>query len=51
MIEPDAPQPFRKVAELPGGQRFHGVAWTRDGSSVIVAIEETRGDLVLFERE
>ena len=52
IIEPDAPQPFRKLAEqLPGGQRPHGVAWSRDGSSVIVAIEETKGDLVLFERE
>jgi eukaryotic-like serine/threonine-protein kinase len=52
IIEPDAPQPFRKLAgKLPGGQRLHGVAWTRDGSSVIVAIEETRGDLVLFERQ
>ncbi|MDQ5857392.1 MAG: protein kinase [Acidobacteriota bacterium] len=52
IIEPDAPRPFHKLAkQLPAGQRLHGVAWTRDGSSVIVAIEETRGDLVLFERE
>ncbi len=51
IIEPDAAQPFRKLAEFPGSQRPHGVAWTRDGSSLIVAIEETRGDLVLFERE
>jgi Tol biopolymer transport system component len=51
IVELDAAQPFRKVAELPGSQRFHGVAWTRDGSSVIGAIEETRGDLVLFERD
>jgi Tol biopolymer transport system component/tRNA A-37 threonylcarbamoyl transferase component Bud32 len=51
IIEPDAPQPFRKVAGFPGSQRPHGVAWTRDGSSLIVAIEETRGDLVLFERQ
>jgi len=51
IVELDAAQPFRKVAELPGSQRFHGAAWTRDGSSVIGAIEETRGDLVLFERE
>ena len=52
MIEPDSREPFRKLARpLPGGQRLHGVTWTRDGSSVIVAIEETRGDLVLFERE
>lgn len=52
MIETDSREPFRRIArQLPGGQRLHGVTWTRDGSSVIVAIEETRGDLVLFERE
>ena len=52
IIEPDGRQPFRKLAEqLPGGQRPHGVAWTRDGRSLIVAIEESRGDLVLFDRE
>ena len=51
IIEPDAAQPFRKVAEFPGSQRPRGVTWARDGSALIVAIEETRGDLVLFERE
>jgi Tol biopolymer transport system component len=51
LIESSAAEPFRKVGDLPRSQRFHGVAWTRDGSSVIGAIEETKGDIVLFERE
>lgn len=51
IVEPEAAQPFRKVTEFTGGRRPRGMTWTRDGSSLIVAIEETRGDIVLFERD
>ena len=51
IIEPDAPQPFRKIAGFPASERPRGVTWTRDGSALIVAVEEARGDIVVFDRE
>jgi Tol biopolymer transport system component len=51
IIDPNATQPFRKLADFPSAQRIRGVTWTRDGSAVIAGVEQATGDIVLFERE
>jgi Tol biopolymer transport system component len=50
IVEPDSPEPFRKLIELPGEVRPRSITWTRDGSSLIFGRQEALSDLVLFER-
>ena len=49
MIEPDSPNPsYRKVIELPVGPRIRGMAWTKDGSALIIGEHDTTSDIVLL---
>jgi Tol biopolymer transport system component len=49
IVEPDAPAPFRRLVELPVTVRVRGMAWTPDGSSLVVAEQESKSDIVLFD--
>jgi serine/threonine protein kinase len=49
IVEPEGKTPFRKVIEFPSTMRPRGLTWTRDGSAVIVAQQESLSDLVLYE--
>jgi serine/threonine protein kinase len=51
IIDPNAAQPYRKLKDFPPTQRPRGLTWTRDGSSLILGIEQATGDIVLFERD
>jgi hypothetical protein len=37
------------LIELPVTVRLRGITWSPDGSSVVVAEEDWRSDIVLFE--
>jgi hypothetical protein len=37
------------MIELPVTVRVRGLAWTPDGSSLIVAEQESKSDIVLFD--
>jgi hypothetical protein len=49
VFDPAARDQFRRLAELPATVRVRGLAWTPDGSAVVVAEQESRSDLVLFD--
>ena len=49
IVEPGAREPYRKLADLPIAVRPRGLTWTRDGSSVITAHQESLGDIVMFD--
>jgi Tol biopolymer transport system component len=49
VIEPGARTPFRKLIVLKPTQRPRGLAWTPDGTRLIIASEESLGDIVLHE--
>ena len=49
ICDPDAPDPFHQLIELPVSVRVRGITWTPDGSSVLVAEQESRSDIVLFD--
>jgi len=50
IAEPDAREPFKKLADLPVTvKRPKGITWTPDGSAVILGIQEAVSDIVLFD--
>jgi hypothetical protein len=49
IVEPEGKTPFRKIVDLPPTARPRGLTWMRDGSSVIIAQQESLSDLVLYE--
>jgi Tol biopolymer transport system component len=49
IIEPDSRTPFRKLLDLPGAVRPRGVTWTHDGSSLIIASQQSVSDIVLYD--
>ena len=49
IVEPDASNPYRKVIDLPPGPRIRGIAWTRDGTALIVGKHETASAIVLLD--
>jgi TolB protein len=49
IFDPEAREPFRQLAELPVTMFARGITWNPDGSSVIVAQQETKSDVVLFD--
>ncbi len=49
IVEPGAPAPFRRLMELESTVRPRGLTWTRDGSRLIVASQQSLSDLVLHE--
>jgi Tol biopolymer transport system component len=50
IVEPTATKPYRKLMDLPAGVFVRGLAWTRDGSSLIVGRYRWSGDIFLAER-
>ena len=49
VIEPEGRTPFQKVTEFGPTVRPRGLTWTRDGTRVIIARQESLSDLVLHE--
>ena len=47
IVEPGAAAPFRRLMELESTVRPRGLTWTRDGSRLIVAGQQSLSDLVL----
>jgi TolB protein len=48
IVEPDGPTVYRKLIELPSGPRVGGLAWTTDGSALIIGKRDTASDIVIF---
>ena len=49
IADPRRDTAHRKIAELPAGVHLRGIAWSRDGSSLVVGYNQTAGDIVLFD--
>ena len=50
IVEPEAANPYRKLADFTGGPRFRGIAWTIDGSAIIVGKHDiATSDIVLMD--
>ena len=49
IAEPEGPQPMRKLLDLPISVLPRGLAWTGDGTGLIVAYEESTSDIVRFD--
>ena len=50
IVEPQGPVPFRKLIDLPADGYPRGATWSRDGSSLIIGLSRTSGDIILAER-
>jgi Tol biopolymer transport system component len=51
ILQPDGAPVYRKLIELPPGPRVRGLAWTPDGSAIIVGKRDTASDIVIFESD
>ena len=50
IVEPDAPNPTRKLIEFSGGPRIRGIAWERSGDSIIIGKHDiASSDIVLLD--
>jgi Tol biopolymer transport system component len=49
VVDPTGAQPARKLTDLPVSMRPHGLAWTPDGSSVLLSGVDVSSDIVLFD--
>jgi eukaryotic-like serine/threonine-protein kinase len=50
IVEPDAPNPTRKLIEFPGGPRIRGIAWVRSGDAIIIGKHDmASSDIVLLD--
>jgi Tol biopolymer transport system component len=49
IFDPDAGDQFRQLVELPVTARVRGLTWRPEGSSIIIAQQETKSDIVLFD--
>ena len=50
IVEPNNPNPYKKLIDLPGGVFLRGLTWSPDGSSFIVGRYRWAGDIFLAER-
>ena len=50
IVDPDAATPYRKLIELAPGPRIRGIAWTLNGSAVIVGRHETSSHIVMLDQ-
>jgi TolB protein len=50
ILDPLGPVPFRKLIDLPADAIPRGASWTRDGSSIVIALWQNTGDIILAER-
>lgn len=51
LVELGARDPFRQVMELPSHLRPRGIAFSADGSSLVLGVQEALSDIVLFVRD
>jgi eukaryotic-like serine/threonine-protein kinase len=49
LVDPDAADPFKKLAELSIGPRIRGMTWTHDGA-LIVGQQDATSDIVLMDQ-
>lgn len=50
ILDPLGPIPFRRLIDLPANAIPRGASWTRDGSSIVIALSQATGDIILAER-
>jgi Tol biopolymer transport system component len=50
IVEPLGAIPFRKLADLPADTIPRGASWAPDGSSIVIGLSQTSGDIILAER-
>ena len=50
LVELGASDPYRKLVELPQGQRIRGLAWTRDSSAIVFGRSELSSDIVMLDQ-
>ena len=49
IFDPEARDQFRQLAELPLTVQVRGITWSPNGAAIIVAQQETKSDVVLFD--
>ena len=50
IVEPDAPEPTRKLIEFTGGPHIRGIAWDRSGNSILIGKHDmASSDIVLLD--
>jgi Tol biopolymer transport system component len=49
IVEPGAPEPYRKLIDLPDGVRLRGIAWDREGTSLVLGRIQRTSDVFLAE--
>jgi len=49
IVEPDRPEPLRKLLDLPISVVPRGITWNSDSSGLIIAYQEPISDMVLFD--
>jgi len=50
IVDPDLSDPYRKLIDLPLGTRMRGMAWTPDGSALIIGKHQTTSAIVLLDQ-
>ena len=50
-MDPTAPDPYRSIVKFPLGTGVLGATWSADGSSIVIALEEPRSDIVLLHAD
>ena len=50
-MDPTAPDPYRSIVKFPLGTGILGATWSADGSSIVIALEEPRSDIVLLHAD
>jgi serine/threonine protein kinase/Tol biopolymer transport system component len=50
IVDPDSPDPYRQLIELPPGVRVRGITWTADGSAILAGLHEMSSHIVLMDQ-
>jgi serine/threonine protein kinase/dipeptidyl aminopeptidase/acylaminoacyl peptidase len=50
LVDPEASDPFRELVDFPPGARILGIAWTHDGSALIVGKQQRSSAVVILDR-
>ena len=50
IIDPGGTVPLRKLIDLPPDTYPRGASWSPDGSSLVIGLSQTTGDIILAER-
>jgi len=49
IVSLDAATPLQKLVELPSGPRIRGIAWTSDGTALLIGRHDSLSDIVLLD--